>query len=301
MNSNEMLQTIIIKKLQHQIANAGCSDVECTMESILDNLGYLATERTDFGESKKYVPLSIKEIILSLLYEKSYIHCELIHSADYTYWESNAYVYFDANTEKANGEGRFAFTLAQYASENSMTEEAAKCSIGNWVRGLAKTRAIQDALPFLNLYCTEDDVNADSEPNPPLPVPESIDSKKSKKETITKEPEKETQKNEDISESISDNSSTCADTKTVSKNVDSKEILDDKETQDNNNKSMTLEEARQVIADVGNCKGYSLGEIYDKQPKNIIWLYQRGGSERKEALKVIIDQDEDLQRYLLPN
>lgn len=282
----DILSNITICKLAAKIAAKGIP-CEATKESVLNNLGALTSEINEFGETRKYLSLSLKEIILELLYEDSFTHTELTHSQDMSFWSAECQVFLTSDAARPKGEGRFAYTLKQYAEDNNMSQEDAVIKIGNWVRGLAKTRAIQAALPFLNLFCDEDIPSEYEECGSVgnLPIPKSQEEKKKEKLTLAEKTSKETFKKDSAPES-------SVGQKSAVENVPAKESNDRKDT------SMSLEEAFSQVADVGNCAGYTLGRIYEKQPRYLIWLLNKGGSKLKEALTVIIQQDEELRKYL---
>ncbi len=298
--NKEIINKICLAKMAEKITTL--SDVTCepTLEAVLSNLGHLASEITEFGDKKRFIPLNIKETILSLLYDESYIHCSLSHSVDNAFWESEAVVYLHKDDTHPSGEGRFAYTLKKYCEDNNLSEEEGVCSIGNWVRGLAKTRAVQAALPFLNLFCDEDiPKNETGIPQGTLPIPKSPEEKKQEKmkekENTTKS-ESSVSANDDApkTNNSSATSNTEAEDATPVESASPTSVPSNEDTTD----SMTLEDAFNVVADAGTCKGHTLREIYEKQPRNIVWLYGKGNSVHKEALLLIINSDPDLKVYL---
>lgn len=289
----EILRKIELNKISQKINQKGGKS-QPELESILENLGYLATETTSFGESIRYIPLSIKEILLDLLYPESRVHVSLNHSNDNSFWVAEAYVYLTAEDTKPKGEGRFSYSLKEYAAQNSFSEENAVITIGNWVRGLAKTRAIQSALPFLNLYCEEEVlVEENTTPTQELPKPVPVTEKKKNSSSSASSASK---KNKDsqgmepvaIQETLSFDKPTS----------DSVEENAQKEKKENEAEAISLEEAFKAIVDVGNAKGHTLREVYEKRPNNIVWMYNKGGSQLKKELRCIILQDEVLKQYI---
>lgn len=306
-NMNEIITKVSLIKLSETIRAKGCDNVSESLESVLLNLGYLATEVVDFGDKKRYIPLALKEVLLKLLYPESSIICKSTHSEDYSYWESNATVFLN-DTDKVSGEGRFAYSLTQYCTDNNISPEEGKCSIGNYVRGSAKTRAIQSALPFLNLYCDEDMLpNETGRPQGELPKPVPQEEKKKKAATLQKEkasPVKEEATTEENPISVPAETeiesfiNSIPHEEPCAKNVAKEALTASATTESTTDTSVTLDEAFALIADVGDCKGNSLKTIYEKCPKNIIWMYNRGNSAHKDALKVIIDSDTDLKAFI---
>lgn len=298
-----ILKSICLEKMADKIKSKGI-DCSADVEAVLRNLGALATEVTDFGEVKRYIPLNIKEIVLSILYPNSRIHCELTHSQDSAFWCAEAFVYLNSTDEQPKGEGRFAYTLKAYADENNMSEETAVITIGNWVRGLAKTRAIQSALPFLNLYCDEDvPDNENPKPEQGFPQPQSQEDKKA--QALAKAAEKKSESaevKEPAEEPVKEEPKTTGKKKEKQQAEEQMTApVEEPKAEPEASKTdseMTLEEAREQIADVGNCKGHTLGEIYDKQPRNIVWMLKKGGSQLEKALMTIILQDDALKAYL---
>lgn len=278
----------LAKKIEEKIKEKGGSEkVEPTLEAVIGKLGYLATESVDYGEIKRYIPLSLKEILLFILYPQSRINCKLHHSQDMQFWEAEAYVYLEKDDVNPKGEGRFAYTLTEYANQSNSSEEVAKIGIGNWVRGMAKTRAIQSTLPFLNLFC-EEDVIHEEEGAAPTEFPDPGKKDQQEKLPVCKKSSEGMEENPPQTES-----------KKAIREASEPKTKEPKETKETKETSpMTLEMALAQIADVGNAKGYTLKEIYEKQPRNLVWMLGKGGSKLQEALRLIIEQDEDLKVYL---
>lgn len=303
----ELIKKICLEKLAERITQLSGKECKPEIETVLLNLGYLATEIVEFGDKKRFIPLNLKEIILSILYQDFHIDSKLTHDQDKTFWECETNIYLHKEDQKPAGVGRFAYTLKQYCQDNGFEEEIGICSIGNWVRGLSKTRAIQAALPFLNLYCDEDLTGNESGiPQGELPKPKSQEEKKEenrKKDCEKQEEQKAEKKVEAENEPITNAIQTTLEQLETQIPCEEKEKNEETEKSVSNDTtatatSMTLEQAFEVVADVGNCKGYSLKEIYERQPRNIIWLYGKGNSAHKEALKMIIESDPDLKKYI---
>lgn len=65
--------------------------------------------------------------------------------------------------------------------------------------------------------------------------------------------------------------------------------------------AISLEEARNMVADIGNYAGTPLGKMYDASPasaKNLVWLANNPASAVSEAARVIVSADEELAKYL---
>lgn len=236
---------------------------------------------------------------MDLLYPESRVHVSLNHSNDNTFWVAEAFVYLTAEDTKPKGEGRFSYTLKEYAAQNSFSEENAVITIGNWVRGLAKTRAIQSALPFLNLYCEEEVlVEENTTPTQELPKPVPVtEKKKNSSSSASKSSASNKNKDSQGMEPVAIQETLSFDSNPTSDSVEENAQNAQKE-KENEAEAISLEEAFKAIVDVGNAKGHTLKEVYEKRPNNIVWMYNKGGSQLKKELRCIILQDEVLKQYI---
>ena len=119
------------------------AEVATDLDSCIDNLEYLLEDKTVDGESRKYLPLSIKEELFHLIYPDGYVHCETIFHNDTQMASCEAYVYADASGEHCIGEG----LADQKVSEVNIFDGADRAiqATRRICKGRAKSDALRDA------------------------------------------------------------------------------------------------------------------------------------------------------------
>ena len=119
------------------------AEVATDLDSCIDNLEYLLEDKTVDGESRKYLPLSIKEELFHLIYPDGYVHCETIFHNDTQMASCEAYVYADASGERCIGEG----LADQKVSEVNIFDGADRAiqATRRICKGRAKSDALRDA------------------------------------------------------------------------------------------------------------------------------------------------------------
>ena len=249
---------------------------ENSFASVIKNLSVLTVTKESYGKKVTYLPLYIKEIVAKIISSECYWEFITENAEDYCRVE--ALFFWKSSDEKPAGRGLVRRSLASIDSCDFRSESERRDSLEGTVRGAAKTRALHDAGIGMEYYqdCIEDmEENETSEPT--LPEPVSQEEKKKKRAEKAKETEADTTASPEPA------------SLTPSKEESKKELKE--------SPKMTLDEAFTKVAGIGQCKGYSLKEIYERQPRNIVWLYNSGDPE-KEALRIIIESDPQLSAYL---
>lgn len=287
----EILQNNYLSYLAGLIREKG---VECkdTFESIIENLSALSVVKESYGKKVTYLPLYIKEIVAKIISNEC--HWEFLTENGTDYCRVEALFFWKASDEKPAGRGLVRRSLSAIDSCDFRSESERRDSLEATVRGAAKTRALHDAGIGMEYYqdCVEEEEEETeaTETSIPKPVPQEEKKRKRAEKKTQTEPAKET-----VPEPETISSSVKLPKPVIEQPEEAKP--DPVEELPKVTEPLTLDEAFSRVAGLGQCKGYTFKEIYEKQPRNLVWLYNSGDPE-KEALKIIIESDERLASFL---
>ena len=268
----KLLQSIAERSLNEIVKKKGGN----TSKSVFENLEFLTTSTEMFGEKRYYIPLATKEALARLVdpdvryeYDVSFskegavqVICKLI-------WSDN---------EVPSGTGISTRFLNSIFKMDSLTDEDRKEKWVKTVMSLARADAIRDALSLSAYDFDESERQVEAEEK------EIIRRKTTKKAATKKEPTVapppailDELPFEDEPE-----------TETVAEPVEIAEPVSD---------SDALAAAKDTVADLGTFQGYKLGLIYEKNPKALIWLINRGSAVSEQA-RIICESDPELAEKL---
>lgn len=275
-----LLKNSYIKYLAEEMKKKGVN-TDGSIESVIDNLGCLV-ENT--GETA-YLPLPIKKLLAKAISIRSFIKYETTSGDGWVTVE--ALFYWGPEETTPAGSGKVKMYLEQIASDAFRTESERDAMLEATARGRAATRALSDAGIGLQYFgdITEPELG---DPEPPVEpdIPE-ITPQAEKKKGRPKKAVETPQPDDQIPEAVT----------SVSSMPSAEDLGPAIYSHPKKVSSMSLEEAFSKVADMGNCKDRTLKEIYEKQPRNLVWL-RNNGSTLTEALEVIMASDKDLSRYL---
>lgn len=295
----------------------GCPKEIKDEEDVLSNLYYLSKED---NRGSRYLPLQYKRIVEKLI-------CGMFNSAfEYSDKEDVYYEkigntvlccanvrwvqYAEDGSKKVLGHGFHALTLSEVFPGTFMSDEDRISKWKSTVIGGAKSRALYDGGIGLEFY---GDVFAPEEN-----LDENDHSSEKKEEKKTR---KRKAKDEDKTYSESgmpipkakraeaepeEKAKEEPETKDEPKDEPETAVFTPVETPvteavpENPKKEYSLEQAKEVIADIGNYKGVSLGEIYEKVPRNILFLARKSNDDDvRAAALTIIESDENLKEIFV--
>mgnify|MGYP004455192027 CR=1 FL=1 len=266
-------------------------------EDVLENLFYLSKED---GNGSRYIPLQYKRIVEKLI-------CGMFNTAfDYddktdVYYDKIGDVticcanvrwvqYAEDGSKKVLGHGYHAMALSEVFPGVFMSDEERVAKWKATVIGGAKSRALHDGGLGLEFY---GDVYA----------PQDTDEKAVNK-AAAEEPKKRGRKPKAEEKTYSESGMPIPKPKRAPAELpEAPHLPDEGSFGEKENVSepkeehpgMNIESARSVICDLGNYKGYKLGDIYNIAPVNLLYLVRRSRTKMvREAAEVIIRSDPEL-------
>lgn len=296
---------------------AGCTKDIREAEDVMSNLYYLSKED---GNGRRFIPLQYKRIIEKLICgmfntafeynDKTDVYFEKV--GDTTICCANVYwvKYLENGEKQVLGHGFHSLALSEIFSGVFMSDEERISKWKSTVIGGAKSWALYDGgigLEFYgDVFAPEENLDekevsgSDAAPKkrgrPKKVKEEAAEEEKTYSESGMPVPKPKKEPDADIKKpevpKMPDRSS---ETDPVEEDEPEAAASETEKV----NSEMSIESAKNVIADVGNYKGIPLGKIYDVAPANIIYLVNRSDSiVVKDAALAIINSDPDLKdRY----
>lgn len=285
-----------IEFLARAMKEAGCPNNIRTSEDVIKNQYYLSKEDS---RGSRYIPLQYKRILEKLILgmfnstfeykDKEDVYFEKI--GDVLICCANVYLvtYMPSGERKVLGHGFHSLSFDEVMPGQFLSEAERVSKWKSTVIGGAKSRALYDAGIGLEFY---GDIFA---PEENLDDEELIQASEKKKASQ----KKDIRYSDDgmpIPSPKKAPKASKAD-KTVAEVIEPK--AENVESNSSKEPFMDLEVAKAMIADVGNYKGMSLGEIYDSQPAFICFLARKSASEEviKAALAIIESDTELSERF----
>lgn len=276
----ELLRSMAEKSLKEIVVRNGGDP----KKSIFDNLAFLTTEFESFGEKRYYIPLSTKETLVRLVdpdvrfeYETKFSEQGAVQVICRLYW---------SDCETPSGTGICTRYLSSIFRGDSLSEEERREKWVKTVMSIARGGAIRDAMAISAYDFDETERQNRAEEEEILRRNVAKAAKKSKKTAVESAPVP-------IPESVTDAATDTLPFEEEKVEKEEKEPASAKESE----VSDEIAAARDTVADLGQFKGYPLGEIYDKNPKGLLWLINRGSAVSEQA-RVLVLADEELAKKL---
>ena len=297
---NNILIKNWVKFLAQAMKEQGCPSEVRTEEDVLGNLFYLSKED---NRGSRYIPLQYKRIVEKIV-------CGLFNSAfeyedgkdvyfekigDTTVCTANVFwiQYQEDGSKRVLGHGFHSLSIDEVMPGVFMSEAERASKWKSTVIGAAKSRALHDGGIGLEFYgdIFAPDENLDEAEKAPV-------KEESKKTTSEKKPSK-------VAADYSESGMPIPKPKRAKKEepepeqtqepVQETKVEVKEEPKASSASGMSLEVAKSLKADIGNCAGMSLGDIYDVAPKNLVFLARNSASDEViTAAKVIIASDPEL-------
>jgi len=315
MKNTELLRKHYISLLCRKIKAS--KQVTCeTAEDIFEYLPCLAKEKVEFGDEKtSWLDITTKKMLAKIIDPDCRLEYSIIEKTK-TELAIEARLYW-SNSEHPAGIGFVKRSLSQLVM-NDKNASQVEIEFEALVRGAAATRAFTDAGIGLEFYgdgfdslfeeieekeATDrlDRKKEDSKTQFEKAVPQIPSAEERKAATRKRNAEKKAKEAEKVTppeeESTtlppSENKETEETTETVSMEEPTVPVKEPIAS----SPSLTVEEAKMVIADVGNFKGQPLGLIYEANPRSLVWLV-RNGSSVADAARVIVEADGRFSQFL---
>lgn len=276
----ELLRSMAEKSLKEIVVRNGGDP----KKSIFDNLAFLTTEFESFGEKRYYIPLSTKETLVRFVdpdvrfeYETKFSEQGAVQVICRLYW---------SDCETPSGTGICTRYLSSIFRGDSLSEEERREKWVKTVMSIARGGAIRDAMAISAYDFDETERQNRAEEEEILRRNVAKAAKKSKKTAVESAPVP-------IPESVTDAATDTLPFEEEKVEKEEKEPASAKESE----VSDEIAAARDTVADLGQFKGYPLGEIYDKNPKGLLWLINRGSAVSEQA-RVLVLADEELAKKL---
>lgn len=293
-------------------------------DDVFKNLFYLSKEKTD---GTRYIPLHELRIVEKLACglfntafefdDKTDVYVEKIGSVLICYANVRYIQYKEDGQKRVLGHGFNALPLS-YVSVPGEFNPSDEQRIRYWkpqAIGGAKSRALFEAGFGLEFYgdsmvVAEDlEETAPADPNDTVHITEAIINAAEAKEEA--ENAKKLSDNKNANETVSDTPKTTATGLPIpqpkrgrpKKNVEP--VAESKETpaevkEEIAEPSMDLKKAKEVVADMGTYAGNKLGEIYEKDPRNIVFLMKNSTVDLvKNSAKAIVLSDPVLKERFI--
>ncbi len=307
-----MLTAGYLKELNTVAKKNGCPIELKSAEDVCAHLYYLSKE----GTKGRYIPLREKKLVEKVITGEFNSALEF-GPDDIKYTNLNGtpicsatvrYVQYDKDGNKrVLGVGYHSLSLDQVFPGTFMASNERTALWSATVIGGAKSRALHEAGIGLEYFADIDEPDfseiekAEMEPTKKLeftdtsesglPIPPAPKKRGRKKVGEIEKPAVETPV---------EPASTPVPAKEAEEEViefvKPLEVTLDEELPAPETNSMSLDDAKNVVADIGNWAGEKLGTIYENAPKNIIFLARNSTVELvKKAAVLIIDSDNELK------
>ena len=313
MRNTEVLRKHYTTLLCQKIKNAN-KQLKCdSAEDIFEYLPHLAKQKVEFGDEKtSWLDITTKKMLATIIdpeYRLEYTVLERTKSE----LAIEAKLYW-SDSEHPAGIGFVKRSLTQMVT-NDKNASQMELEFEALVRGAAATRAFTDAgigLEFYgdgfdSLFEEMEEMEADTllerkaedakaqfeRAVPPIPSAEER-----KAATRKRNAEKKAKEEEKLTAPVEEPTSPVSEEPTLplfESNVI--EPAAEPEPTAPASSSLSLEEAKMAIADMGNFKGQPLGLIFEANPRQLVWLV-RNGSTVSDAARLIIEADGRLAQFL---
>ena len=280
----ELLRSIAERSLGEIITRKGGD----TKKSVFENLYYLTTQIELFGEKRNYIPLATKEALARLVDPDVRYEYEVKFSQDGALQVICRLIWSDS--DNPSGTGISTRYLGSIFKADALSDEDRKEKWVKTVMSLARADAIRDALSLSAYDFDESERQIKAEEEEIMRRKAEKAAKKPKK-TIAEKPAPAPEPVVDAAtealpfdeEKVEEKAEKPAEVPVAEEPV--KEVSDE------------IAAARETVADLGQFKGYKLGLIYDKNPKGLLWLINRGSAVAEQA-KILVLADEELASKL---
>lgn len=300
-NKNELLQQHY-EKILMDIAGVN------TPEQIFENLDAFSKSVSKFGEEQKYIPLQIKKMLAFILDPEYRIEYK-VNKTD-RWCEVEAFVYW-SGSDVPSGTGFKKLYVDQVRRNDMISVEERESGLEATVRGAAASRALTDAGIGMEFYGDLFDTDIDKEDAersldlkvattaptattvptvtpgeltgmPSLMSNEEKKAQKRRQKAAQAQPVAEAPKQEVPTQEFTANETPAQEEVPAPVSAEA---------------SMSIDEARAAIVDIGTFAGSELGTLFDTRPKTLIWLVNNN-SVISEACKVLINTEPELAQLL---
>jgi len=285
-------------------------NVEVTSkEELLLHMDALTEEYTSLGETRFYLPLSIKKEIAHLLDPFHALFTKEIK------WYNNgevcaATVCFKWSEAPAECvvDGFAKLRYEDILKNSALSREERLAKVEEFAIGLAQSRALANAgigcqfleTAELETQQMEEEILKQIDEQK---ATENLPTHLSSTPTTKSKPKQTSKKTTKAAETTKEEEPTSA---TICEEIDGQAALSF-ESQDEDERPTptqtsslplgSLEQAYEAVADIGNMKGISLGEIYHSRKYFLVWLVNNNSAVSAEALQ-IIESDKELKEKL---
>lgn len=302
MNYLELLQGAVLRELASAIKKnqPEFAAETATAEDVFANLEYIYEEAKEvtFGKETgrvlRYMPKRYKEMVMRLISPtSSFLYDIASNDAAVTV---TAKLYYDRLDEKPVTIGTATVSM-QSLEGQSMSDYEKKRSVEAIAKGQAESKALQrfgigswfnyelEENPELMLEQAKQ--KADFAPVAPpkvaatqeVPVVSEPVSVQTEEEDITNAPKRRGRPPKDVQADVAQ---------------DTQEAVQKTADVPVQTGAMSLSEARNIVCPIGRAAGRTLGEIEQRWPANITWLYEQPDCPIKDALEIIIRSSSDL-------
>lgn len=286
----ECLQTAMLRELGEAIKqnNPDFDPANCTTESIFENIRYIYDEikEKEYGQETgrvlKFMPKRYKEMVMRLISPECAFSYR--NTVTDTAVSIDAFLFLDREDNKpvATGTATVAFSLLE--SERELSEFEIKRMAEAVAKGQAESKALQKFgigswFPY------------EMEEEKPEVMLETAKQKASLSPTlpcaVAKEPEK--------------TAPTPVAENTEKPKAKAKAAAPDNKVADKKNVDPdALQKARTITCDVGKGSGLTLGQLEEKYPGNIVWLFRNPAcAAYKDELRLIIENNDQIKDLAL--
>lgn len=303
MTRNEMIALHNAQQLYDILAKKGV-EVD-SMEGVLANLKYLASEKTVFGnETTRWIPLPIKKLIVKALDPDCRIEYKTLLRNGKTLGIEATFFWSDSETPAGTAYVQRDMSFPLTTPENASREEN---DFEALVRGSVTTRVITEAgigigytadeFDFLFEQVEEAEALRKKERKAASPEPvttgvpevKPANSRKrgaAKNPLIAKAEEEAKEKEEEKAEEKAEETTKVP----VDTTEKSEAVVEDTSAKEETHPTaepkvaMSVDEAAMQIVELGSYKGQPLGFVESVNPKALVWLVKRNDATKKAAL-----------------
>lgn len=307
MKNTELLRNHYISLLSAMIKSKGIEECNSS-EDIFSNLRFLAKEKVEFGDEKtSWLDINTKKMLATIIDPDYHMEFKVLERTA-TEIAVEAKLFWSGDDFPA-GVGFVKKSLAQMVT-NDADAHKAETEFEALVRGAAATRAFTDAGIGLEFYSDGfDDLFNE------LEMKEATERIERKKETSKKEFDSAVPSIPSVAEQKAKRSSM----KKVKESIEQQKIIESPATLPPQEKivinnenpvseletqeitkavpTLSLDDAKKQIADIGVYQGKSLGLIAETNIRGLVWLI-KNNSAVSEAARMIVEDDGRLTQYL---
>lgn len=299
MTRNEMIALHNAQQLYDILAKKGV-EVD-SMEGVLANLKYLASEKTVFGnETTRWIPLPIKKLIVKALDPDCRIEYKTLLRNGKTLGIEATFFWSDSETPAGTAYVQRDMSFPLTTPENASREEN---DFEALVRGSVTTRVITEAGIGIGYTADEFDFlfeqveeaealrkkerkNSDAPVTSGVPEVKPANSRKrgAAKNPLIAKAEEEAKAEVKAEEKAEETTKVPVDT-----TEKPEAVVEDTSAKEENptaepKVAMSVDEAAMQIVELGSYKGQPLGFVESVNPKALVWLVKRNDATKKAAL-----------------